>query len=235
MSTTGRPLGRGRGLTAARIAAAAMEVVDEEGLALLTMRRIAARLDCAVSSLYSHVGGRDDVLDLVVDHLAEQIALPAAGSAGWREQVEDVCTQLFATLTDHADIAGATLGTVPTGTAALRVTDHLVGQFLEAGLDPEAALGAADLVLRHTATAAYETGVWTRRLRSGQDPLASRRQALDAMPADQLPHLWPLRHRMLPSDGPDRDPRARFRYGLHTILDGIEQRLATTPAEPGRR
>lgn len=205
-----------------------MEVVDEHGLAQLTMRRIAARLDCAVSSLYSHVAGREDVLNLVIDHLAQQIRLPAPSSAGWREQVEDTCSQLFATLIQHADIAGATLGSIPTGTASLRVTDHLVGRFSDAGLDQATALEAADLVLRHTAMAAYEAGVWTRRLSApAGGSLDSWRQALDRMPPDQLPHLWHLRHRMLPSSGADRDPGSRFRYGLRTILDGIAQ-------QPGR-
>src|ERR1700760_4768356 len=49
-------------LTLEAIVAAAVETVDESGVASLTMRRVAERLGTAPASLYAHVSGRDELL-----------------------------------------------------------------------------------------------------------------------------------------------------------------------------
>lgn len=52
-------------LTRDRVCAAALELVDDEGLEALSMRRLAARLDCEAMSLYNHVRDKADLLDAV--------------------------------------------------------------------------------------------------------------------------------------------------------------------------
>ena len=47
------------------IAAAALDMLDTQGVAALTMRGLAASLDVKAPSLYNHVEGLDDVVDLV--------------------------------------------------------------------------------------------------------------------------------------------------------------------------
>jgi TetR/AcrR family tetracycline transcriptional repressor len=51
------------GLSRDRVCAEALALVDEEGLEALTMRRLAARLDCEAMSLYRHVKDKADLLD----------------------------------------------------------------------------------------------------------------------------------------------------------------------------
>jgi AcrR family transcriptional regulator len=54
-------------------------IVERHGVDALTMRRLADELGVAVTSIYWHVGGRDAVLDGLVDRLlAEMEELPAA-------------------------------------------------------------------------------------------------------------------------------------------------------------
>jgi AcrR family transcriptional regulator len=63
-----REAGRHRaGLNGDRIAAAALRPADAEGLAAVSMRRLAAELGAGTMSLYRHVSGRDDVVELIVD------------------------------------------------------------------------------------------------------------------------------------------------------------------------
>jgi TetR/AcrR family transcriptional regulator, tetracycline repressor protein len=52
-------------LSRACVCAAALALVDAEGLEALTMRRLAARLDCEAMSLYKHVKDKADLLDAV--------------------------------------------------------------------------------------------------------------------------------------------------------------------------
>ena len=61
--------GRRTALTVDGIVAAAIEVLDEGGMAGLSMRRVAQRLGTGAASLYAHVSGREELLELVVDEL----------------------------------------------------------------------------------------------------------------------------------------------------------------------
>jgi AcrR family transcriptional regulator len=45
----------------------ALAIIDEEGLASLTMRRLAARLGVQAASLYAHFPNKEAVLDAIAD------------------------------------------------------------------------------------------------------------------------------------------------------------------------
>ena len=49
-----------------RIVTAAVEIVDAEGPDALTMRAVARRLGAGTMSLYRHVSGREELLDLAL-------------------------------------------------------------------------------------------------------------------------------------------------------------------------
>ncbi|MDV3130080.1 TetR/AcrR family transcriptional regulator [Mycobacterium sp. 21AC1] len=57
-------------LSAASITAAARQIADREGLAELTLRRIARELGTGPASLYRHIADRQQLLALLVDDLA---------------------------------------------------------------------------------------------------------------------------------------------------------------------
>ncbi|MCV6981488.1 TetR/AcrR family transcriptional regulator [Mycolicibacterium pulveris] len=63
------------------ILATAARLIELDGVDALTMRRLAEELGVAVTSIYWHVGGRDKLLDRLVDRLLGQMAqLPAEGA-----------------------------------------------------------------------------------------------------------------------------------------------------------
>ncbi|WP_396906855.1 TetR/AcrR family transcriptional regulator [Mycolicibacterium phlei] len=57
---------RGAGLTRERIVAAAVELADTDGLAALSMARLAERLGCGTMSLYRHVANKDELVTFMV-------------------------------------------------------------------------------------------------------------------------------------------------------------------------
>lgn len=73
-------------LSRERITAAAVDVVAREGLAALSMRRLAQELDVWPMSVYRHFRDKEDLLDAVAAAGAEGVKLPAA-DADWRRQV----------------------------------------------------------------------------------------------------------------------------------------------------
>jgi TetR/AcrR family tetracycline transcriptional repressor len=80
---------RGRGrpavLTRERIVAAAIDVLDAEGLDALTMRRLGTQLGVAAMSLYRHLPNRDAVLAAVVDHLFAEAVIDLEADTPWPE------------------------------------------------------------------------------------------------------------------------------------------------------
>jgi AcrR family transcriptional regulator len=54
---------------------AAIQLLDREGLAALSMRRLAEELGTGAASPYWHVGSKDGLLDIFVDGLARRAAI----------------------------------------------------------------------------------------------------------------------------------------------------------------
>lgn len=72
---------RRQALSPGRIAAAALALIDDEGLENLSMRRLGARLGVEAMALYHHFPGKGELLDAVVDRLVAEVDLPASGPA----------------------------------------------------------------------------------------------------------------------------------------------------------
>ncbi|MFF2493458.1 TetR/AcrR family transcriptional regulator [Agromyces sp. NPDC058064] len=66
---------------------AAIALVERDGLDALTMRRLAAELDRAPMSLYTHVRNRDDLVDAIVARLIERLELREVPGEPWQETV----------------------------------------------------------------------------------------------------------------------------------------------------
>src|SRR5215470_4968794 len=71
------------------IVAAAIGLLDREGLSALSMRRLGEELGAGAASLYWHVGSKDGLLDLVLDELIGEDEIPDADPARWQEQLKE--------------------------------------------------------------------------------------------------------------------------------------------------
>ena len=85
-------LTRPAGLDRERILQAALDFIDEQGLAALTMRRLGSSLGVEAMALYRYVPGREDLLDGVVDRVVETLFDDQDGDdiyigdhAGWQD------------------------------------------------------------------------------------------------------------------------------------------------------
>jgi AcrR family transcriptional regulator len=64
------------GLDRERITAAAVRLLDAEGLAKFSMRRLAAELNVTAMSVYWYVDTKDDLLELAIDAVFGELTLP---------------------------------------------------------------------------------------------------------------------------------------------------------------
>lgn len=124
------------------IVEAARAVVDGAGIDGLSMRRVARELGCSPMALYRHVEDRDDLLRLLLDHIADSLRRPAT-SADPRRTITRVTTKVHDWLAGHPwaiDVLAADRWSVAW------ITDDLTTAFLAAGLSPVAATRACEVV-----------------------------------------------------------------------------------------
>jgi len=89
-------------LTRSRIVKEAVALLDSEGIAGLTMRRLAERLGTGSTTLYWHVKTKDDVLELALDAVFGEIPVPSAHDRHWQQDISLLMTGWRATMLRHA-------------------------------------------------------------------------------------------------------------------------------------
>jgi AcrR family transcriptional regulator len=87
------------------IVAAALDLIDREGLTALTTRRLAAQLDTFQPAIYRRVADRDALLDLVADAVMAEAGLPDADPADWRAWLHECAVRVRAAWRRHPHAA----------------------------------------------------------------------------------------------------------------------------------
>src|SRR5215831_1286990 len=87
-------------LTRVRVLHAAMGLADRDGIAALTMRKLAQELGVEAMSLYNHVANKEDLLDGMVDLVFAEIGLPSK-EVDWKAAMRQRAIAARAVLSHH--------------------------------------------------------------------------------------------------------------------------------------
>jgi AcrR family transcriptional regulator len=195
----------------------ALVLADRDGMAALSMRRLAAELGCEAASLYHHARNKDELLDGLVDRVAGEIELPAAGTA-WRAAARQRATSTRAVLRRHPWAVSLMASRTTPGPRTLRQLDAGIGHFRAAGFPVALAARAISLV------DSFVHGFVLQEVNlpfRGSEELAEMTGAILAQfPAEDLPHLFELTVEHVLQPGYDYGNE--FASGLELILDGLE-------------
>lgn len=213
-------------LTLGRIVGAAVAVADTEGLAAVSMRRVAAELGVATMSLYRHVADKDDLLTRMMDTVIAKYPLPADPPEGWRGAIELAARRLWDLFRRHPWFAPALSMTRPQMiTSALPYSEWTLATLHAHGLDLQSAFTAHLMLLN------YARGVAVH-LESEQEAEAHSGLDSEEWMATQGPALlailatgrFPALSR-LATAGYALDLDALFEFGLQRLLDGLASLL----------
>lgn len=207
-------------LTREAIVAAALRVLDRDGLDGLSMRRLAEELGTGAASLYWHVRNKDELLDLINERLTEDLQLPPPDPSHWQEQLRDLGRRMRAAAHRHRDSARITLGRIPVGPQVARFNEWLFELLTPAGIPDRVIAYFGDLAALYVGAYAFEESLGVASPTGEELPperiMAMFREYLLSLPADRFPHV----HRAI-DDLFDGDADARFEFGLDVILRGI--------------
>lgn len=214
---------RPRGLDRDTIVAAALHVLDRDGLDAVTLRRIAEELGVSAASLYDYVDSKDALVELILDRVLGEIDLAdLPDGRAWQEQIKDVMRRTRAVFGRHADIARATLGRIPASPNALRQMELLLAILGSSDLPPQIVAYAGDLIVEIVAASAYEESLFAKESVGFDEFLRYIREFrsyLEALPPERFPNLvklaGPLTH-----VAPDEDER--FEFMLNVLVDGLD-------------
>ncbi|CQR63163.1 TetR/AcrR family transcriptional regulator [Streptomyces leeuwenhoekii] len=118
------------GLDRDRVTEAAVRLLDAEGLARFSMRRLAAELNVTPMSVYWYVDTKDDLLELALDAVMGEFRLPdAAAGEDWRDQLRALAREYRGLLVRHpwvSPLAGTFLNIGPNYLAFSRTVQRVV-------------------------------------------------------------------------------------------------------------
>jgi AcrR family transcriptional regulator len=212
-----------QGLSQERIVAAALAIADSEGLAAVSMRRVAHELGVATMSLYRYVPGKDDLVMLIADAAFAEDKLPATPPYGWRARLEVVARLQWKIYHKHPWLAGAMSITrpqlVPNGMAHTEWTLQAIDGL---GLSPEMSLVVAVTVIGYVRGVAVSLEMETQ---AEQDTGLSNDAYMAAQEAQFRAVFaggaFPTLARMSVQPEIDLGLDTLFEFGLARLLDGL--------------
>ena len=113
----------------------ALEIIDADGLAALSMRRLAQRLGVRASSLYGHYDTKDTVLDAIANLLAQRIDATAF-TTSWQAGVLTWARSYHATIRRHPHAAPVVAAGARDREDYLAMSDRIHGGLLRHGWPP---------------------------------------------------------------------------------------------------
>jgi AcrR family transcriptional regulator len=224
-----RPGRRRQPLSRDQIVEAAVRILDAEGVDALTVRRLGEELNTGSATIYWYVSGKDELAELIYDHVMGAIALPEPDPAQWQAQLKDLGRQCYRLLLQHNDLVRMSLGRIPVGPNMLRIMEWSVGLLRDAGLPDHVATFAGDIFGRYLDASVLEV------TNQGGPPMELVAQHFASLPAEQFPNLTQLiapyfavdtSEAEVPAEVFEREIDARFEFGLDLFVRGLAAYIA---------
>ncbi|WP_243648534.1 TetR/AcrR family transcriptional regulator [Agromyces fucosus] len=205
------------GLSKQRVVVEAVRLADREGVAGLSMRRLAGELDAGAMTLYRYVASKDELLDAMVDLMFEEIELPPE-ETDWQSAMRQRAISTRQVLARHPWAIGLLESRTSPGPANLRHHEAVTACLRRAGFS---------VVMATHANWLLDSYVYGFALQEAGLPFDTAAEFADMGEDVYLPQLPPAEFPYLNESAAalvaaGYDPAEEFTFGLDLILAALE-------------
>ncbi len=212
-------------LSRERVLRAALALADKRGIAELSMRKLAKKLNVEAMSLYNHVADKDDILDGLVELLIAEIELPLPGER-WKPAMRRRAASAREMFLRHPWALGIMESRRNPGPVSMRYYDSVIGCLRHAGFS---------IALAAHAFSALDSYIYGFALQEMKLPFKTPEELavlaesiMQNMPAAEYPHFTEMivGHTLKPGYSYAKE----FEWGLDLVLGGLERELGAARA-----
>lgn len=232
------------GLRVEQIVQAAIAVADVEGLAALSMRRVADRLGVGTMSLYTYVPGKAELLDVMLDTVLGEVARASSAASDWRARLERYAHEDWTLYQRHPWVLEVSGARALLGPNEMALFDAALDAVAGLGLTGREMVAVVSLVSGYVRGAAERaadaryaerrTGVTDEQWWAARAPILE--QYFDASRYPTLASVERSGAFDPPEGGTDYNLQRAlddFEFGLQRVLDGIAAFIQTRSAPRG--
>ena len=211
------------GLSKQRVVVEAVRMADREGVAGLSMRRLASALGAGAMSIYHYVASKDELLDAMIDVVFAEIELPPA-EADWQSAMRQEAASTRQILARHPWATSLMESRTSPGPANLRHREAVTACLRRAGFS---------VVMATHANWLLNSYVYGYALQAASLPFDTADELagmvddvyLPQLPPDEFPYLNESAAALLAAG---YDPTEEFSFGLDLVLAALEPLRAAT-------
>jgi len=192
------------------VLATALQLVDEQGLGKLSMRRLGEALGVEAMSLYRYVTHKQDLLDGVHGAVLDEV-VPPESSADWEARLRALSHAFRDALMRHPKTLPLFATRPAVAPSSLSLVDAALGILDEAGLPADEQLGALHALVAFIVGSCQAYAAWDDPEQPEVDYAA-------------LPAAYSNLRRLAPQIAVE-DPDLEFAQGLELWIAGLRTRL----------
>jgi AcrR family transcriptional regulator len=198
----------------------ALAIADDQGIAAITIRRIAQEFGVTPMALYWHVRSKDELLDAMGDRFFDTLG-PVPADGDWADRLGAIVADLVASLRRHPGAAHLAAPRVMRCDAGLELAEHALALLRDEGFTVTQSADVArhamqTAVMLVTNLAGAEVGS-AAEMRDAL--LETKRTALKALPADRFPHLIEAADAMTNCEDVD----GYYAFGVDMFVSGVRE------------
>ena len=192
-------------LTSRQITVAALDLAEKRGSEALTMRSLAAKLNRRPSSLYNHIGGRDDLIERMRALIVEEIDNAAFATEPWDSALISWAHSYLAAFATRPNCIRLLATTPVTDPSTLRMYEMVIEALVRGGWPDGEAIAVVRTVEGHI-------------LGSALDLIAPREFVAPGIVPPELKHL---RRNLDPVYASLSTARFAFDLGITALVQGL--------------
>jgi AcrR family transcriptional regulator len=222
-------------LSIKKIVKAAIAIADKDGLAAVSMSRVAMSLGFTAMSLYRYIPSKDDLLLLMQDEVCGIPIPPEEKDIDWRESLREYVRACINAFRDHPWFSDIPISGIPVTPNNLQVIDWALRAMRTFPLSEYEKLSIVLLLSGYARTYGTILRDLDRAIQVGASPDAiSGADYSSALKQIVKPERFPYLHPVIMSGTYTNENQFEnekvygndFEFGLERILDGIEHYLA---------